>query len=195
MATKKYIEFINEISSDLLKRASDKARSHGQKKLSNKFLNHESGKKKHIYNNSLDMKMLGSYEFDYFLKYYNLDSDDIPFGDSGGVTKMVINDFDFMYNEIFWIFMGFPELDVVDDMMILSKFELYLDGDDLVIDQQYNGNKFANRKSAMKFIEMLKKLYIIHNPNIVNNALAKMNNTEVSNEVGSGFYLCVNSKF
>ena len=80
--SKKYTEFINEISSNLLKRASKIAYSHGQENLSKKFSEYRSPVemkndfKVKIKNPNLEKKILNSYVYDIYVDTYNLDGDD-----------------------------------------------------------------------------------------------------------------------
>tara|TARA_R110000772_G_scaffold2410_2_gene8457 strand:- start:72293 stop:72943 length:651 start_codon:yes stop_codon:yes gene_type:complete len=55
-----------------------------------------------------------------------------------------------------------------------------LAGDKVKITLFDDDNKFANRKSAVKFIDLMHKFYIFHDPNTNRNAMAKINKTKLS---------------
>lgn len=202
MRTKNYIEFINEISSDLLKRASDKAKSNGQKNLSKKFSDYVSPitmindfKSVKISKDSkLDYKVMSSYTYDIYVDSYNLEGDDTPLNKT---VKTKIVDYDLWEDDHFVFFLNF-DIDHEEETSILSKIDVYgMNDENGYIDpiEFYYGEKFANKKSALKFIEMMKKLYTIHNPNIVNKALGKINDVDVTPVIGYGFYKFINYNY
>lgn len=199
MRTKNYIEFINEISSDLLKRASDKATSHGQKNLSKKFseytspikMNNDFENVSNIKDSSFETKVMNSYVYDIYVDEYNLDGDDIELGE---VVKAKIIDYDNWgddYHEQFVFFISF-DINHDEELSILSKLNIL---DNINVIEFDHGQKFTNKKSAIKFIEMLKKLYMIHNPNRVSKALSKINDTDLQEVEGNGFYSFINDTF
>ena len=99
------------------------------------------------------------------------------------VRYKLLNDTDDMGDGEEYPSLGFSFIKVVDKGRS-EFFNIYVykgDGGKLTFDMGVNeGNRFANRRTYNDFVKVLRTLYMKQDPNIVSNALSKINNTDVS---------------
>lgn len=171
-------------------------------------------KHKNYIKGNLALQIIYDLEFDYYVHSYYAGEDAEEF-EYGKVCKTKINDH-YLWDEEYYSFLtsyedldysnirrkymeeDWEDLDPVTyfayDSNILSKIDI-MPTSPYIKEAFHPKNKFANRKSAIKFINMLKKLYILGDYNKRNKIIAKMNKSNVSDIKNSAFKRFIDNEF
>lgn len=166
---------VNELNRSTYFRAANKIQG-DQPNRANKIRNY--GEEKGLYKNSWTPKHKMDVYVNFALDDDNIDNDNYESFPKKVIKGITFEDFQERQDENYY---NIPfNMSGTEFPNLRLGLELQVNGDEINMFLLDDENKFANRKSLMSCIKYLHKLYMYSDPNLVANAMSKMNDTEVS---------------